>query len=108
VPTPSVAIPGLVYGQVYEQDNKVVVPFIAQFVSAAYRYLVGISAIAAAIMVVYGFKDGTIKGSLRSTRPEINVARLAQGLGGGGHRQAAGFTLRGRLERTGKGWRAVL
>lgn len=54
VPTPSVAIPGLVYGQVYEQDNKVVVPFIAQFVSAAYRYLVGISAIAAAIMVVYG------------------------------------------------------
>jgi phosphoesterase RecJ-like protein len=63
---------------------------------------------AGAIMVVYGFKDGTIKGSLRSTRPEINVARLAQGLGGGGHRQAAGFTLRGRLERTGKGWRAVL
>ena len=37
-------------------------------------------------------RDGTVKISLRSA-PGINVGSVAQALGGGGHREAAGATL---------------
>jgi phosphoesterase RecJ-like protein len=37
-------------------------------------------------------KDGMRKVSLRSTDGRIDVSVIARGLGGGGHRQAAGFT----------------
>jgi phosphoesterase RecJ-like protein len=37
-------------------------------------------------------KDGMRKVSLRSTDGRIDVSIIARGLGGGGHRQAAGFT----------------
>lgn len=42
-------------------------------------------------------RDGTVKVSLRS-RPGYNVAGIAKQLGGGGHRQAAGYSLEGSLE----------
>jgi phosphoesterase RecJ-like protein len=58
-------------------------------------------------MVIREQKDGTVKGSLRSAHPDINVARLAQKLGGGGHIKASGFTVEGKLEQTEKGWRIV-
>ncbi len=48
-------------------------------------------------MVLQEDEDGYIKGSLRTTK-NINLAKLAQALGGGGHEKAAGFTLSGRLE----------
>lgn len=51
--------------------------------------------------------DGTIKGSLRASRPDIDVSYLARFLGGGGHRQASGFEVNGRLEETEKGWRII-
>ena len=41
--------------------------------------------------------DGTVKLSFRS-RPGYNVAWIAQALGGGGHRQAAGCSIEGPLE----------
>ena len=37
-------------------------------------------------------KQGWRKVSLRSTDGRVDVSRIARGLGGGGHRQAAGFT----------------
>jgi phosphoesterase RecJ-like protein len=37
-------------------------------------------------------KHGWRKVSLRSTDGRVDVSRIARGLGGGGHRQAAGFT----------------
>ena len=37
-------------------------------------------------------RDGTVKVSLRS-RPGYDVARIARALGGGGHRNAAGFQI---------------
>ncbi len=37
-------------------------------------------------------KDGQRKVSLRSTDGRIDVSIIARKLGGGGHRQAAGFT----------------
>lgn len=41
---------------------------------------------------------GRWKGSLRSGRPEIDVAEIAHRFGGGGHRQAAGFSSDAPLE----------
>lgn len=42
-------------------------------------------------------RDGSIKVSMRA-RPGYNVATVADALGGGGHRQAAGCTIAGPLE----------
>jgi phosphoesterase RecJ-like protein len=39
-------------------------------------------------------KEGCRKVSLRSTDGRVDVSIIARGLGGGGHRQAAGFTTR--------------
>ena len=36
--------------------------------------------------------DGRRKVSLRATDKRVDVSVIARGLGGGGHRQAAGFT----------------
>lgn len=41
--------------------------------------------------------DGEIRASMRS-KGEIDVARVASALGGGGHRNAAGFSARGGIE----------
>lgn len=51
--------------------------------------------------------DGTVKGSLRTTRDDVDVAAVAKLFGGGGHKKAAGFTVPGRLEETDKGWQVV-
>lgn len=63
---------------------------------------------AKAILVIYDLGDGTIRGSFRTTRSNINVARLAQYLGGGGHRQAAGFSMPGRLVSKNGEWTVVI
>lgn len=49
--------------------------------------------------------DGTLRGSLRTTRDDVDVAKLALILGGGGHRKAAGFTVKAVLKKDEKnGW----
>jgi len=48
-------------------------------------------------VIFYEREDGKVKVSLRS-RPGINVAEVAQQLGGGGHAQAAGAIVEGPLE----------
>lgn len=40
----------------------------------------------------------TIKGSLRTLRPDVDVSQLASKFDGGGHKAAAGFTIPGTLE----------
>ncbi|KKU49101.1 hypothetical protein A3D60_01635 [Candidatus Uhrbacteria bacterium RIFCSPHIGHO2_02_FULL_47_29] len=60
-----------------------------------------------ATMVLTEILDNQIKGSLRTTRDDIDVSKLATALGGGGHKKAAGFTVPGRLVRTEQGWRIV-
>lgn len=42
-------------------------------------------------------EDGTLKGSLRTNLPEIDISFLASFLGGGGHRKASGFSLEGQI-----------
>lgn len=42
--------------------------------------------------------EGKIKGSLRTTNDDTDVAALAKKLGGGGHKKAAGFTTEGTID----------
>ncbi|MDP3899964.1 MAG: bifunctional oligoribonuclease/PAP phosphatase NrnA [bacterium] len=57
------------------------------------------------VMVLYELADGRIKGSLRTNRHDVDVAKLAQVYGGGGHQKAAGFEVTGKLEKVGERWK---
>lgn len=48
------------------------------------------------ILVLREKSDGIVKGSLRSLKKDIS--RLAQQLGGGGHKRASGFAVKGKIE----------
>ncbi len=61
----------------------------------------------AQVVLVLREEDGTIRGSYRTTKPNVDVAKLARVYGGGGHTKAAGFTVKGRLEETPTGWRVI-
>ena len=50
-------------------------------------------------------EGGVIKGSLRTNENNIDVAALAGKFGGGGHKKAAGFSLKGYLKKTENGWK---
>ncbi|MCK5320307.1 hypothetical protein KAJ61_02885, partial [Candidatus Parcubacteria bacterium] len=52
-------------------------------------------------------KDGKLKGSLRTSNPDIDISLLAAKLGGGGHPKASGFVVDGQLEETKTGWKVV-
>ena len=47
-----------------------------------------------------------VKGSLRSeVYKGVDVSEIARTFGGGGHKLAAGFKFKGRIERTPEGWK---
>jgi len=52
-------------------------------------------------------ENGKIKGSMRTVSDEIDVAKIAQNWGGGGHKKAAGFSIEGRLMATETGWKVI-
>ncbi|OGH64630.1 MAG: hypothetical protein A2821_04220 [Candidatus Magasanikbacteria bacterium RIFCSPHIGHO2_01_FULL_41_23] len=52
-----------------------------------------------ASMVLKAHADGTIKGSFRTTKNNVDVSAWAQLFGGGGHIKAAGFSVEGPIER---------
>lgn len=52
-------------------------------------------------------EGGIIKGSFRARRDDIDVSALAQRWGGGGHKKAAGFTIKGRLMETSEGLKII-
>jgi len=43
--------------------------------------------------------DGKVKASLRTRKENVNVAKIAENFGGGGHTKAAGFRQHGRLQK---------
>lgn len=52
--------------------------------------------------------NGVIKGSLRSEEyKNVDVSAIAQLLGGGGHKLASGFEIKGRIIETSDGWEVV-
>lgn len=58
------------------------------------------------VLVLKEGKDGAVRGSLRTTG-DRDVAKLAAHFGGGGHKKAAGFAVKGRLVEEGGRWRVV-
>ena len=60
-----------------------------------------------AVVVLVEQADGTIRGSLRARDPLLDVAKFATLCGGGGHKLAAGFAIKGRLQETPQGWKIV-
>jgi len=58
-------------------------------------------------MVLMELSDGTIKGSLRTTRDDVDVAAIATFFGGGGHKKASGFSLKGKLLEIEEGWQVI-
>lgn len=59
------------------------------------------------ILVLTQADEKTIKGSLRTTDDNTNVAALAQLFGGGGHKKAAGFSIPGKLILEKNRWKIV-
>jgi hypothetical protein len=54
-PSPQIQIPGLQFAtKIQNPGGNLQVPFLAQYISAIYKYLLGASVIAAAIMITYG------------------------------------------------------
>ncbi len=52
--------------------------------------------------------DGIIKGSLRSEDYKgVDVSRIAATFGGGGHRLASGFEIKGKIQETADGWEII-
>jgi phosphoesterase RecJ-like protein len=44
-------------------------------------------------------EKGNVKGSLRTSRYDVDLSKLAGEFGGGGHKKASGFTMPGRIHR---------
>ncbi|MFA6304162.1 MAG: bifunctional oligoribonuclease/PAP phosphatase NrnA [Patescibacteria group bacterium] len=59
------------------------------------------------IMVLTELPNGFIKGSLRTTHDDVDVAQMAKQWGGGGHRKAAGFTIPGKLVYNEGKWQII-
>lgn len=58
-------------------------------------------------LVLEEIAGGYVKGSLRTTRDYVDVSEFAKIMGGGGHRRAAGFRLRGQLQEMDNGWEII-
>jgi bifunctional oligoribonuclease and PAP phosphatase NrnA len=56
------------------------------------------------VVVLRENADGTIKGSLRTAREDTDVAAEALRWGGGGHRKAAGFVVKGKIVERDNEW----
>jgi bifunctional oligoribonuclease and PAP phosphatase NrnA len=53
-------------------------------------------------------EGGIVKGSLRSENyKEVDVSKIAATFGGGGHKLASGFELKGKIVETEEGWKIV-
>ncbi len=59
------------------------------------------------VMLLIEETPNLIKGSLRTTRDDIDVAKIAALWGGGGHKKAAGFQVHGALVQTPQGWQVA-
>lgn len=60
-----------------------------------------------AILVLKDDGTGIVRGSLRTQRSDVDLGRLAEHFGGGGHRKAAGFGVPGRIVQEGDRWCVV-
>lgn len=69
--------------------------------------LINTNADSKAALLLYETADGRIKGSLRTENDTVNLTKLAELLGGGGHKKAAGFTISGEIKSDGMSWKII-
>ncbi len=50
---------------------------------------------------------GNIKGSIRTSQPDVDISGLARYLGGGGHPKASGFSVSGHIIKKGNSWEII-
>ncbi len=55
-------------------------------------------------MLIREINKGIVKGNLRTTKTDVNISKLAQYLGGGGHKKVSGFSLEGELRKIDGEW----
>lgn len=58
-------------------------------------------------MVLRELEGDFVKGSLRTTKESVDVSQIAKLMGGGGHKKAAGFTVKGKIKEIENGWEVV-
>ncbi len=59
----------------------------------------------AGVLVLREENNESVKGSLRTTRDDVDVSEIAKQYGGGGHKKAAGFKVKGKIvEDKEMGW----
>lgn len=85
-----------------EKESGVINSIFGEIVSFI-SYLSGVS-----VALLLREDNGKIKGSLRANNSGIDVSQLAALFGGGGHKRAAGFSLKGKLKETKNGWSAIV
>ncbi|MDF1496728.1 MAG: bifunctional oligoribonuclease/PAP phosphatase NrnA [Patescibacteria group bacterium] len=66
------------------------------------NFLQGVTGNAESILVLHDRGDGTIKGSMRSVTRDVSA--IAKLFGGGGHKLAAGFAIKGTIKETKEGF----
>lgn len=69
------------------------------------NFLQAVASDAEIVLVLHEKADGTIKASMRSSTSDVSA--LAKLFGGGGHRLAAGFAIKGRINETATGFEIV-
>lgn len=52
-------------------------------------------------------EEDKVKGSLRTNDDGVDVAKIAANFGGGGHKKASGFSVKGKLQKTEMGWKVI-
>jgi len=70
------------------------------------NFLNGIESVNVVLLLVQE-KDNLIKGSLRTTKDTIDLTKLASIWGGGGHKKASGFKIKGNLVKVNDYWQVV-
>ncbi|MDQ7814602.1 MAG: pilin [Patescibacteria group bacterium] len=85
VPKLNVPIPGLTFSSDIQvtQNEKIAIPFLAQYITALIKYFIGIVLIATAIMLVYGgflYIIGTTSGDVQKGKEKIKDALFGLGL----------------------------
>ncbi|MFA5935979.1 MAG: DHH family phosphoesterase [Patescibacteria group bacterium] len=76
-----------------------------ELVGGLSNFLSGVTTGTDTTLILHERPDGTVRGSFRSVKRDIS--KLAKLLSGGGHKKAAGFTVKGHIEVTLKGPRIV-
>jgi len=95
----NIAIAALTNDEVNDDANKEEMDGISGFLSNLY----GVKA----VLFLREEVPGLIRGNLRTANADVDVSKIAELFGGGGHAKASGFTIAGRLEKTEKGWKVI-